>query len=585
MSRVRLLFAPENVGMADRIAAALADGGYEVGAEGGPAAAAVVLWSPFANAMPAVLQAARTALARRVLVPVAIGKAPPPPSFEHLWPIDLSGWDGGSDDPRWRFVLDEIDLAVRRGVEIGDVGPALKLSPMTEGSDLEPRNDLPAVQEPHSDVEGVFAESSTYHASARPRPRIPFAALLAGFALFGVASGGAFLAGRQSSKTADGASVAPQPAAATAGRPIIAFVQPKDQPADTSEGTSPPSDEAASGAGSGEIDVETAFSEPTVAPSAGGALREGRPAAASDIPVLNEAETAALKDSSPPTEPDTFLAPQSTAPEELDESAGSDPIAELAWNATGESAEDSIAPAAPKAQTQSVPLGRYFRDCLECPDMAEVEPGALAPDVDADAPPVMLRRRIAVAVKETTFDEWAVCVADGACRPVADNGWGGGKRPVINVSWSDAQSYASWLSGKTGLPYRLPSETEWEFAARGGSPAAFSFGPSISPDQANFLADGGRGTGAGKTLPAASFAPNAFGIYDMHGNVAEWTADCWSGETQGVLLSAGGGLCSARVIKGGAWNDSGADLRASHREGDAESARRNDLGFRVARDL
>lgn len=574
MSRVRLLFAPESIGVADRIAAALTACKYTPSYGNDPAAAVLVVWSAAANASRSILSDARAALARRVLVPVALGKAPPPPSFEHLWPMDLLGWDGAVDDPRWKFVLDEIELAVRQGVEIGAAPLArnpdtpVPKSNSIAAAPLEARADAACV----AAFEDIFAEPQSYAVASYPRPRIPFAAVIAGFALLGVASGGAFIAGRESSRTSSGASNAAD------ARPVVALVHPKDQPADDTIPNEPvfpkkPAERAVEPAAeipdetvTGEGDAEFAEEGGQVA-SAAQSLRDG--AARSAIEMLPPVDPAASAASSELT---------SEAEEPARETRDDEPdaIAELAWNATSD--------------VETPQFGRYFRDCVECPDMAEIEPGVLTPDVNEDslATPVMLRKRIAVAVKETTFEEWAACVADGACSPAPDSGWGTGKQPVINVSWGDALAFVLWLSEKTGHSYRLPTESEWEFAARGGSPTAFSFGAAAAADKANFDAtrpDGGpAGAVRGRPLPVASFAANAFGLYDMHGNIAEWTADCWTGDAEGIV-TVSGGECSARVVKGGAWNDGGSELRASNREGDVEDARRNDLGFRVVRDL
>ncbi len=129
----------------------------------------------------------------------------------------------------------------------------------------------------------------------------------------------------------------------------------------------------------------------------------------------------------------------------------------------------------------------------------------------------------AIGKYEVTFDEWDACVKAGGCngyRP-EDPGWGRGNRPVINVSWNDTKAYVAWLAKKTGNPYRLPSEAEWEFAARAGTTTPFAFGTTITPKQANF------GRSDGKTEPVGSYPPNAWGLYDMHGNVWEWVEDCW----------------------------------------------------------
>ena len=133
-----------------------------------------------------------------------------------------------------------------------------------------------------------------------------------------------------------------------------------------------------------------------------------------------------------------------------------------------------------------------------------------------------------------TFAEWDACVADGGCmHSPGDAGWGRGNRPVINVSWNDAQEYVTWLSNKTGHDYRLPSESEWEYATRAGTMGRFNTGDCITTDQANF--DGNvpavgcpMGIVRNQTLPVAGFAPNAFGLYDTHGNVWQWAEDCWN---------------------------------------------------------
>jgi hypothetical protein len=412
------------------------------------------------------------------------------------------------------------------------------------------------------------------------------------------------------------------PPQATAAPPVIAFVQPKNQPTDEMpaaiDDDLPPvatdvaTEIATQAEASGELPgVEIAplpqpeANLPAPAPeviSTAEALRDGLPPVVADqaaeqlLPAAAEvlAETQIATDTPDATTVSLPPAPEPVAPEFASETAqdaaaaasnepqpGGDPIAELTWQATGAS------------EPEGVSLGLYLRDCLDCPDLAEIDPGVLTPDAGADivAAPVMLRKRIAVAVRETTFDDWAVCVADGACAAHPDNGWGREKRPVINVSWSEAQTYVQWLSAKTGKRYRLPSETEWEYAARAGSRAAFSFGPGVAPDKANYDASrpyqGPAGARRARTLPTASFAPNLFGLYDMHGNVAEWTDDCWNGEAEGEPSAATtvSSLCSARVVKGGGWNDGGADLQASGRGGEPEIARRNDLGFRVVRDL
>lgn len=576
MSRIRFLFAPENAGFAGKIASALALSGFEAIADDGPASAALVIWSPAAAVSVPILAAARAALARRVLIPVALGKSPPPPSFEHLWPMDLAGWNGRDDDPRWRFVLDEIDLAVRRGVDLAAIeAPRGAVESVTNGlPPSDPRRSAarrppapPARRGPaDADLEDLFAEPAMRSSAPRghPTPKIPVAAIAAavgvGAASVAAVIGAAYLIGR-----------AQAPEAASRAEPVVAFVAPKDSPTDDNAAPADPFP-AQEPADAVALDVPAALpdEEPdmladTGEPASAEALR--------DAPALLEA----------PIEDDSRLQPRikpaPIEPSEATAEGDADPIAGLAWTSTGDPASEFAS------------FGNYFRDCLDCPDMAEIAPGTFTLGSPEDEPgrgagelpaaPAAIGRRFAVAVRETTFDEWAACVADGVCAPRPDNGWGRGKRPVINVSWSDADAYAQWLSVKTGRRYRLPTELEWEYAARAGSSSPYAFGAMLGGDKANY------GARRGATAPTASYAPNAFGLYDMHGNVAEWTADCWTPMIAGepTEATAVGGFCSARVVKGGAWNDGETELRAAGRDGEPESARSSDVGFRLVRDL
>jgi hypothetical protein len=183
--------------------------------------------------------------------------------------------------------------------------------------------------------------------------------------------------------------------------------------------------------------------------------------------------------------------------------------------------------------------GREFRDCDACPIMVAIPPGKFlmgspateAGRFDHEGPQreVTIAKAFAVGKFEVTFDDWEACVAGGGCQTntsPGDRGWGKGARPVINVSWNDAQDFVRWLSAKTGQTYRLFSEAEWEYAARAGTTTPFSFGATISTAQANY--DGNHTYGGGvkgeyreKTAPVGSFPANAFGLHDMHGNVWE----------------------------------------------------------------
>ncbi|MGE5546269.1 MAG: formylglycine-generating enzyme family protein [Solirubrobacterales bacterium] len=173
---------------------------------------------------------------------------------------------------------------------------------------------------------------------------------------------------------------------------------------------------------------------------------------------------------------------------------------------------------------------------------------------------------------EITFDQWEACAAEGACRAERDDhGWGRGTRPVINVSYADAQDYAAWLSRKSGQACRLPTEAEWEFAARAGTSTAYWWGDDPAAGLAN-CRDCGASPVYG-TLPAGSFPPNPFGLYDMNGNVWEWTSDCWA--------ERGRKDCSQRVIKGGSWYYFHANARADARARNAANQGSYNVGIRM----
>ena len=199
----------------------------------------------------------------------------------------------------------------------------------------------------------------------------------------------------------------------------------------------------------------------------------------------------------------------------------------------------------------------------------------------------------AVGVYEVTFAEWDACVRAGGCGGYApaDEGWGRGSRPVINVSWEDAQAYVSWLSQQTGARYRLLSEAEWEYVARAGSRTARYWGESESGQCRNangFDFPGFCSDGYEYTAPVGSFAPNVFGLYDVLGNVWEWTQDCWNGSYAGAPTNGSAwqsGDCGRRVLRGGSWVVDPSSLRSARRIRFTSEFRFYYDGFRVARTL
>ncbi|MBI1393967.1 MAG: SUMF1/EgtB/PvdO family nonheme iron enzyme [Alphaproteobacteria bacterium] len=248
--------------------------------------------------------------------------------------------------------------------------------------------------------------------------------------------------------------------------------------------------------------------------------------------------------------------------------------------------------------------GDVIKDCEECPELVVVAPGSFllgAPDDEAsrevaETPqvPTEIGYSFAIGRYEVTFDDWAKCRKDGGCNGYDPNnqGWGGGKRPAINISYEDAQAYLAWISAKTGKRYRLPTEAEWEYAARAGAKTPFWFGNAISTSQANFngqypYAGASKEKSAGKTMPVGSYKANGFGLYDVHGNTWEWTEDCWRANHAGNPGDGRpvAGACAQRVLKGGAFNGGAWRTRAAHRKPAGAKAHDYDTGFRIVREL
>lgn len=246
--------------------------------------------------------------------------------------------------------------------------------------------------------------------------------------------------------------------------------------------------------------------------------------------------------------------------------------------------------------------GTHFRDvtvegkiCEPCPEMVVVpagtyfmggsssEPGRENWQKEIESPrvKVAIERPIAVGRGAISFRQWDMCVADGGCgRAPPDNGWGRGDLPVVNVTWKEAVGYTAWLSRKTGKPYRLLSEAEREYVARAGTATPFWFGKTASPKFANYLWD--------RTMPINDLKANPWGIFHVHGNANEWTADCWNASHQGHPGGAAprlSGNCDRRVVKGGSWFNVEGLIRAASRSGLNADASYQTVGFRIARSI
>jgi formylglycine-generating enzyme required for sulfatase activity len=256
--------------------------------------------------------------------------------------------------------------------------------------------------------------------------------------------------------------------------------------------------------------------------------------------------------------------------------------------------EDQLPKMSERPAQKAFKPGDNFRDCDICPEMVVIRAGEFtmgSNEYKDERPPhpVTFRQPFAVGRYDVTFDEWDACAGSGGCGPYRpdDQGWGRGKRPVINVSWNDAKAYLGWLSAKTGQNYRLLSEAEWEYAARAGTQTKYPWGDDIGEGHANCDGCGSQWDNK-QTAPVGSFPPNPWGLYDMHGNVWQWIEDPFHVTYEGTPVDgsvwASGGS-STRVLRGGSWGYIPDGLRSAYRYGDRPDSRDYGIGFRVARTL
>lgn len=262
--------------------------------------------------------------------------------------------------------------------------------------------------------------------------------------------------------------------------------------------------------------------------------------------------------------------------------------------------------------------GASFRDCAVCPEMVVIPAGRFLMGTSAasgarpnsDESPqhaVTIAKPFALGRFEITFDDWNACVSDGGCsaRP-AEVGGKRGRWPASTTSWDDIKNqYLPWLSRKSGHAYRLPTEAEWEYAARGGpsAPAGlkFAFGNDdsriceygnvadlpASDAPASWIVSSCK-DGFAETAPVGSLKPNAMNLHDMHGNVWEWVEDCWNGNYRNAPSDGSAwteGDCSLRVVRGGSWATDVTGVRSADRGWNRPNAGSRSIGFRVARPL
>ena len=301
------------------------------------------------------------------------------------------------------------------------------------------------------------------------------------------------------------------------------------------------------------------------------------------VPAIPTATPPASTSVSPPPPPPLASASSSgSAPE--DKSSKEPPRA-------GKQEQQDV-PSAQPSPSISSPAGLVFRDCPACPELVVVSKGEFTMG-SRDNPHEKPAHRVKIAYPfaigryELTYAEWDRCFEAGACpyRPYG-HGMQRDKFPVSDVSWEDANTYVKWLSQQTGKSYRLPSEAEWEYAARAGGTGRFSWGNQAGAGNAN-CADCGSGTDA-KPSAVGSYPPNAFGLFDTAGNVSEWVQDCWNESYNGVPGDGSPwltGSCGWRGLRGGSFDNKSQFCRPSARSRYDADVRHPANGFRVVRTL
>ncbi len=257
-----------------------------------------------------------------------------------------------------------------------------------------------------------------------------------------------------------------------------------------------------------------------------------------------------------------------------------------------EPAPTTVAALPPKTAEPATRALTPLRDCELCPEMVSIPPGSFVMGRERGDPSERPARRVtigkpfAIGRFEVTVAEWQACVEDGVCKLKPPSG-ATPKSPMRNLSFDDAEQYAQWLSKKTGRPYRLPSESEWEYAARGGSSSTYWWGDDVGTTHAN-CSDCGVPWDRRQPAEAGRYATNGFGLNDTQGGVAEWVGDCWVHTHEGAPVDGSARqekVCSSRVLRGGSWRNGKDEVTSASRLGYDGVVRYYTNGVRVVRDL
>jgi formylglycine-generating enzyme required for sulfatase activity len=300
-----------------------------------------------------------------------------------------------------------------------------------------------------------------------------------------------------------------------------------------------------------------------------------------------------------PPEPTTRPPPARAAPEPVRPTPPAKAAPERPRPApAAKAAPERERPDAAVAPSQERPSGGVassgeIKDCPTCPPLMALRPGAFTMGNNTSDPSEKPAHRVTIGAPfalgkyEVTVDQWNACAEAGACPRIASDGNRPNNAPIRDVSWDDAQQYVKWLSQLSGKSYRLPTEAEWEYAARAGTTTQYWWGEQMRAGNAN-CKDCGQPWDPEKPANVGSFAANPYGLHDMNGSVWEWVSDCWHNSFKGAPSDGQSwdqANCRDRVIRGGSWRDAASYMLTSTRFKYAAGVRQSQNGFRVARDL
>lgn len=557
------------------------------------AGAVVVLWSKRSSNSKWVRAEATVGERSSTLVPALIEDCERPIRFELVQTADLRHWRGDRNDPHWRAFMQDIRAAVAKR--------ATKQQPQASAP---VQSSAPA---PDASIETAFwnsikdgADAAEFDAYLKRYPNGHFAAL---------AQNRLAALRKPAPQPTRPAQPAAQPVQRPQAAPQAAVARPQPAPARPAAAPQPAKKSGAGlifggiaaallvlgGAGFMLMQGQGGKAKADAAPAAAIAATEETKVAVTEqetapgedfVDVFDDgAANSQSTDESVPIDiegaPLDLAAEEAAVPAEAPETAD-EAVAEISAPPQPSSApsERPSSAAAATATERKVSTAKTFRDCESCPLMARIpsgefvmgspegEPGRNAyegPQLKVKVP------AFAIGVYEVTNAEWNACADDGAC----PKRHGDANLPALGLSWSDASSFAAWLSKKTGRKYRLPSEAEWEYAARAGTISAYWWGERFDKSRVT--------TGAVAAVGASD--QNPFGLYDMIGNAREWVADCYVNNfsklpTDGSPSTEGD--CGKRVIRGGAWSSAPVDLRIANRSRIDAGVRAGYMGLRIA---